>query len=594
MLTLLVLSGCLIDREAYERRRAELLAEEEDETASLDDTACTPLTVWVDADGDGWGNSAYPDTRCGDLTGWATVDGDCDDGAAAVHPAADERCDTPADDDCDGATNEPGAVDGVPLHGDLDGDGFGDAAVTEAVCAAGDGWVDDATDCDDTDAGVNPGAEEVCNTGVDEDCDAGTACRLAGEVSVEGADVTWVGPDGVGVPVAVGDLTGDGLDDVALLGTTDLFLASDPADGTGAASSIVINDLLPELRLFHATGGDFDGDGVRDVAVTAMDLDVVGDSAIFLFDGPFDAPQATSRARTTIEGDGTLVLGFSVATANDLNGDGLDELVYSELSLTGTSSVYVHQPDAGVANPDQAFARFSGGEVLGYAVATGDANDDGLEDIVVAVPGADEQRGAVYVFLGPVDGRIDAEPDTGIYGAAPGAIMGVSLVFQPFVDADGDGDADLIVGAWGTSDIATGAGAAYLFTGPLGSHLDPEDAVGTYAGAHADAGMGYGVSGAGDVDGDGRGDLLIGANPSTSGDSTGRTYLMYGPATGTYLENELDVTFEPAAGSRATRLGYWPGAPGDVDGDGFADVLLCDPSVEDSAGAAYLFRGSGR
>lgn len=83
MITLLLLSGCLINQALYDQRRAELTAAEDDTDDTDGDTDCTPLTVWVDADGDGWGTSLYPDARCGDLTGWATREGDCDDGDSA-------------------------------------------------------------------------------------------------------------------------------------------------------------------------------------------------------------------------------------------------------------------------------------------------------------------------------------------------------------------------------------------------------------------------------------------------------------------------------------------------------------------------------
>ena len=102
-------------------------------------------------------------------------DSDCDDLDADAYPGADERCDG-ADNDCDGTTDEDDAVDAASWYADADGDGYGDSsgAATDA-CEAPSGYVssDLATDCDDTDASVNPDAEETCN-GVDDDCD-GTA-----------------------------------------------------------------------------------------------------------------------------------------------------------------------------------------------------------------------------------------------------------------------------------------------------------------------------------------------------------------------------------------------------------------------------------
>ena len=105
----------------------------------------------VDADGDGH-----------------AVDDDCDDTDASVHPGADERCNG-IDDDCDGTVDED-PVDGSEAHVDADGDGYGDPEQTGSFCEDAEGWSADATDCDDTDPTVYPGAEERCD-GVDNDCD---------------------------------------------------------------------------------------------------------------------------------------------------------------------------------------------------------------------------------------------------------------------------------------------------------------------------------------------------------------------------------------------------------------------------------------
>ncbi|MFH1469677.1 MAG: MopE-related protein [Pseudomonadota bacterium] len=109
---------------------------------------------WDDADGDGY------DERS-----------DCDDADPAVHPGAAETCDG-VDDDCDGFVDgdDPDLTDGDEFYADADADGYGDAAAVVIACDQPEGAVPDATDCDDGDAGVNPGAAEVCD-GVDQDCD---------------------------------------------------------------------------------------------------------------------------------------------------------------------------------------------------------------------------------------------------------------------------------------------------------------------------------------------------------------------------------------------------------------------------------------
>ncbi|MCP4916168.1 MAG: hypothetical protein GY913_04530 [Proteobacteria bacterium] len=131
--------------------------EGDSEAASDSDSASDSDPAPVDADGDGF-----------------TADEDCDDDDAGVHPGTDETCNG-IDDDCDGAVDDDDddviRSTGSTFYRDDDNDGFGDAAATTLACAASEGWVADATDCDDTETAVNPGQTEVCN-GIDDDCDA--------------------------------------------------------------------------------------------------------------------------------------------------------------------------------------------------------------------------------------------------------------------------------------------------------------------------------------------------------------------------------------------------------------------------------------
>jgi hypothetical protein len=103
-----------------------------------------------DLDGDGYG-----------------VDTDCDDGNAAINPGASEVCDG-VDNNCDGNVDE-GVT--ITFYQDSDGDGYGNAAISTQDCSAPVGYVADNTDCDDGDAAINPAATEVCDDGIDNDCD---------------------------------------------------------------------------------------------------------------------------------------------------------------------------------------------------------------------------------------------------------------------------------------------------------------------------------------------------------------------------------------------------------------------------------------
>jgi hypothetical protein len=117
------------------------------------DTGTEPEPV-VDADGDG-----------------IASDVDCDDTNADIHPYATEVCNS-FDDDCDGVVND--GLTTYTIYADTDGDGYGDSSVTSSQCDPSStdmGWTFDSTDCDDTDSSVNPGEAEVCDDGIDNDCD---------------------------------------------------------------------------------------------------------------------------------------------------------------------------------------------------------------------------------------------------------------------------------------------------------------------------------------------------------------------------------------------------------------------------------------
>lgn len=147
----------------------ELCNDLDDDCDATTDEGVVRPTFYPDADGDGAGTSASGVEACVAPPGFAPVDGDCDDAAPEVHPGAAEHCNS-IDDDCDGDTDEPGALDGEARHRDEDGDGFGDPASWARVCGAPAGYVELAGDCDDTDTEINPLAAERCN-GRDDDCD---------------------------------------------------------------------------------------------------------------------------------------------------------------------------------------------------------------------------------------------------------------------------------------------------------------------------------------------------------------------------------------------------------------------------------------
>ncbi len=142
----------------------------DDDCNGLTDDGLTFLTYYVDGDGDGYGAGAGT-SSCLPISGSVTNNGDCDDNNNAINPGAAEVCNN-IDDDCNGLTDD--GLTFVTYYADADGDGYGDATISQSTCnGAPSGYVTDATDCNDANGAINPGATEVCN-GIDDNCNGNT------------------------------------------------------------------------------------------------------------------------------------------------------------------------------------------------------------------------------------------------------------------------------------------------------------------------------------------------------------------------------------------------------------------------------------
>ena len=140
--------------------------------------ATDPKTWYADTDADGFGDALISEIACNAPEGFVANDDDCDDQAAHINPDGVEVCDDDdADEDCNGQADDGDAgVDSASLltgYADVDQDGYGDASFESTSCTLPEGYVDNAEDCDDSNALVNPEGVEVCD-GLDNDCNAST------------------------------------------------------------------------------------------------------------------------------------------------------------------------------------------------------------------------------------------------------------------------------------------------------------------------------------------------------------------------------------------------------------------------------------
>lgn len=143
---------------------------DDDCDGNIDEAGSTGEFLWyADSDSDTFGSPTAPVSACVKPAGRVANSSDCDDSNGTNYPGATESCDG-VDNDCDAFVDESGSADEQEWFIDTDEDGFGtDTSVVEA-CVAPDGFVAEATDCNDLEAAINPDAAEACN-GFDDDCD---------------------------------------------------------------------------------------------------------------------------------------------------------------------------------------------------------------------------------------------------------------------------------------------------------------------------------------------------------------------------------------------------------------------------------------
>ncbi|MFZ5479016.1 MAG: MopE-related protein, partial [Myxococcota bacterium] len=514
-----------------------------------DAAGCTAF--YADADLDGYG-AATSSCLCSATAAFpASGATDCDDAAASVNPSATEACDG-VDDDCDGDVDEGGSTGETTWYLDGDGDGYGESGSTVSACESPSGYASTPGDCEDGDNAVNPAATEVCNDGVDNDCSGeAVACRPSG--SNPSNYVAWRG-------VTSGDWS------------------SWSVDGAG----------------------DVDGDGDGEFVVGAYGEDSAGSGAgaVYLVSGPADSGGVLSSATMTVLGESASDhLGYAVAGGADLTGDSvLDILVGGSAWSFGGAEVgaaAVFSADAsGSVSATAAEATLIGAafdDAAGASVDVGDLDGDSAWDAIMGATGPDHAgsgSGAVYVFLGPLSGDIDASgADVRLTGESTYAAAGYSVASGG--DVDGDGLADLVVGAIGDTSLGPGSGAAYLCLGASLATGSLADADGVFR-ADRGATVGISVAMSGDADGDGLADVLIAAEDANNG-GRGRAFLFHDGFTGAVDDGDADAAFtSPVSNGYLYDLDWI----GDFDGDGSDDFALGVMGADyngTESGAVYLF-----
>jgi len=479
------------------------------------------------------------------------VDFDGDDLGDACDICLDEANDYDYDGLCSGVDNcifEPNAD-----QTDVDADGIGDAC---------DGCLDD---------GVND---------VDED-------GLCGAVDSCPADYNPPTPEQVTFlatierpQFATADLNGDGKLDLVLSdyqysteGAVFAFLSE--GEGFKAQPDVVV--LGPadgcSLGARMAAGGDVNGDGYDDVIarVTTSCISPTDQSNVLLYYG---SPGGLVGTPTVLEIGGSHTTTPSRLTMpGDLNGDGYDEIALG-ISNYGTGStwyggvlIYYGGPLGPSASPGQILVGEQINSSFGGTVAGAeDVNGDGYDDLVVGAPGFDYARsrvGKIYLFPGGPDGPSE-QPLTTLVGRVDRTLGQVTSAG----DVNGDGFSDVLVSS-GNSDLpACCRRVLNLFAGSAGGlsvepiWVKPDDRWSSSIRA----------SSAGDVDGDGYDDFLVGDLyfENAAGIDVGAAFLFLGSEDGPARNPDWSVFGKDHWDS----VGFWVAALDDRDGDGFDDFLV--------------------
>lgn len=355
------------------------------------------------------------------------------------------------------------------------------------------------------------------------------------------------------------------------------------------------SDLQPTATWSMQVGraaSDLNGDGFADIVIGAPEhdaqlLDDAGRVQVFFGGGALDG-----TADMTIDGiSAGEGLGRSVSTAGDLNGDGFADIVvgapFAPPSQTGRVLVFL----GGTTLSNAPVLTLTGPQVnaqFGRSVTiAGDLNGDGFDDVVVSTPFFRGSRGLnsgkAWVYFGGAP--MNAQPDVELEYTNAGDQFGFALAGAG--DTNGDGFLDVIVGAPRNAGAGIDSGSAYVWWGgePMDTGVDVI-ILGLAPGSRA----GDSVSGLGDFNGDGYGDLGVGATGSALGGPNSGVVLGFAGSTGV-IPRPL---FE-RAGVSGERLGSAVVGGGDLDGDGFDDMLLGarDNSVAGAlSGRAYAYRGS--
>ncbi len=344
-------------------------------------------------------------------------------------------------------------------------------------------------------------------------------------------------------------------------------------------------------------------------AVYPLSIQYLLSGAVSQESGPAPSSSALAADTTAVNGDWTAEsdqadsqFGYAVSAAGDVNNDGFDDVIvgawFYDNGQVDEGRVYAFYGSAtGLsATPDWIVESNQSGARLGHSIDTaGDINNDGYDDVILGADLFDNgeiNEGMASVYYGSATG-LSASPDWTAEGNQAGSQFGVSVASAG--DINGDGYDDILIGAYLYDNPESDEGRAFLYYGSaagLGVSGTPNNAVWSMESNQIGARFGHSVGTAGDVNGDGFSDIIIGAyrydNPEVD---EGLVQLFYGSASG--LSQTADWTAD--SNQAGAQFGSQVSTAGDVNSDGFSDIIAGAPNFdngETDEGRAYVYYGS--
>lgn len=404
-----------------------------------------------------------------------------------------------------------------------------------------------------------------------------------------------------------GDVNGDGFDDLIVgapfydNGQTDegrafLYLGSASGPSLGPDwTSADTDQAFAALGRTVGGGGDVNGDGFDDVVVAApvFDNGQTNEGRVYLYLGSANGPSLVPDWTEEIDDD-QAAFGQGLSVAGDVNGDGFDDVAVgawgaSNHGGTGAAFVYFGSASGPSLLPDWTAASGQFEAFFGTSICTaGDVNGDGFDDVIVGAhqfTNDQSDEGRAFLYFGSASGP-SAVANWTSEGNQANAQFGYRV---SAADVNGDGFHDVIVGARYWDNGQTDEGRAYVYLGSSsGPSLVPDW---TAESDQANAEFGLSVAGAGDVNADGFDEVLVGAFQYSNGQAAeGRAFLYLGSAGGPSLSADWTAESDQVA----AHLGWSVAGAGDVNGNGFDDVIVGAPTWAGGTGGegrASLYMG---